>query len=64
VRFVLNKRFFEGMSELEELSKGVLAVPVQEQEQEEVYEMTRKAIEQMKLEKATSKDVRQPHQTT
>jgi hypothetical protein len=62
MREMLKKRFFEGMSELEELSKGVLAVPVPEQEREEAYEMTRRMIERVKQEKVTASDVKQPHQ--
>ncbi|GAA3410794.1 hypothetical protein ACFFNY_20885 [Paenibacillus hodogayensis] len=39
---------FDGMSELEELSGDILAVPVPEEKREEVFEETRKAIELMK----------------
>jgi len=43
-----DKRLFEGMSELEEISRGVLAVPVPEEEREAVFEETSRAIELMK----------------
>jgi hypothetical protein len=43
-----DKCFFEGMSELEEISGGVLAVPVPKEEREAVFEETRKAIELMR----------------
>jgi|GEM_PF-2983769 len=43
-----DKRLFEGMSELEEISRGVLAVPVPEEKREAVFEETRRAIELMK----------------
>jgi hypothetical protein len=54
MREMLKKRFFEGMGELEELSKGVLAIPVPEREREEAYEMTRRMIERGKQEKVTA----------
>jgi len=43
-----DKRLFEGTSELEELSRGLLAVPVPDGKREEVFEETRRAIELMK----------------
>ena len=55
-----DKRLFEEMSELEELSRGVLAVPVPEERREEVFEETRRAIELMKQGKWVSVEPEHP----
>lgn len=44
-----DKRYFEGMSELEELAKGVLAIPVAENERDEADGLTRRTLEKIKL---------------
>jgi len=55
----MDKRYFEGMSELEEAARGVLAVPVPEKNREEAYELTRQWLEKAKQRKFSTEDLQQ-----
>jgi len=61
---MLDRRYFEGMSELEELAKGALVVPLPEGEREEADEMTRRTIEMLKKRKLDPEHVKQSRHAT